>query len=132
MATTYVYAYAEYSTLADAQSAVLVLKNKLDTCPTNWVVVKQVEPSGTDDGWVIPPTVLTDAAINNLDGTKQYSVHSIFSGENLLGLPATKAAEKVSHFRSLYANRMRAHVILEVDESSTREVPTDIDMSGYV
>lgn len=135
----YVYAGIVHDTVEAAQASVLVVKNLLDTEPTNWVVVKAITGNSTD-GWLIPPVKLNDAEINNIDDTKTYMVASIISGENLLGLSSSEATEKVSSYRTEYAIHNSVETIYRSNFDATgqdtdpeyKEIPTDIDMSGYV
>ena len=136
----YVYAGIVHDTVEAAQASVLVVKNLLDTEPTNWVVVKAITGNSTD-GWLIPPVKLNDAEINNIDDTKTYMVASLIGGENLLGVSSSVVTEKVSSYRTEYATYKQVEFIYRVDLDATTEadisaeyekIPTDIDMSGYV
>tara|TARA_R110001606_G_scaffold369214_1_gene525184 strand:- start:3 stop:428 length:426 start_codon:yes stop_codon:yes gene_type:complete len=136
----YLYADIEHDTVEEAQASVLVEKNLLDTAPINWSEVKVVTGNDTDS-WLIPPVKLNDAEINNIDDTKTYMVASLIGGENLLGVSSSVVTEKVSSYRTEYATYKQVEFIYRVDLDATteadisaeyEEIPTDIDMSGYV
>lgn len=135
----YLYADIEHDTVEEAQASVLVEKNLLDTAPINWSEVKVVTGNDTDS-WLIPPVKLNDAEINNIDDTKTYMVASIIGGENLLGLSSSEVTEKVSSYRTEYAIYNCVETIYRSNFDATgqdtdveqEEIPTDIDMSGYV
>tara|TARA_R110002153_G_scaffold198886_1_gene352327 strand:+ start:72 stop:425 length:354 start_codon:yes stop_codon:yes gene_type:complete len=115
----------EYTTQASLDAAVTAQKDRLDTNPTDWVRVKEATGNDTD-GWVLSPTLLTDAEINNLDAAKYYSVSAIATGDNALGLTPSETEAKVLDHRTLYAQHIGANTVYAVD------APTSEDMSGYV
>lgn len=125
MSDIWIYNNNAYNTEAEVNAAVTALKNRLDNNPTDWVVVKEVTSNG-EGGWIVTPTPLTDEEINNLDTTKYYNVNSVPAGDTFIGLTGEEAAVKVVELRSLYANWIRANVIVK------EYAPTNEDMSGYV
>jgi hypothetical protein len=125
MSTKWFYKNKTYETEAEVNQAVLDFKDRLDNSPTDWCIVKELTGS-VEDGWVIPTTGLTDAQINTLDESKNYSIASIISGGNETGLPASQAAEKVAEYRTEYAQYMTANMINKV------YAPENVDMSAYI
>ena len=125
MSIKWLYAMNEYTTQASLDAAVTAQKDRLDNNPTDWVEVKEATGNDTD-GWVLSPTPLTDAEINNLDAAKHYSVSAVASGDNALGLTPSEADAKVRELRNFYAQSIQANTVYAVD------APTNIDMSGYV
>lgn len=125
MSDIWIYNNNAYNTEAEVNAAVTALKNRLDNNPTDWVVVKEVTSNG-EGGWIVIPTPLTDEEINNLDTTKYYNVNSVPAGDTFIGLTGEEAAAKVVELRSLYANWIRANIIVK------EYAPTNEDMSGYV
>ena len=126
MAIKWHYANVAYETEALAEAAVLVMKERLENNPTDWVVVKELS-GNANDGWVVPATTLTDSEINSLDNTKHYSVAAVISGDNDLGLTASEATAKVAEHRTVYADQYRVNTLVKVEEYS----PSNADMSGY-
>jgi|TARA_R110001606_G_C14888120_1_gene592302 hypothetical protein len=125
MSTKWIYTFNEYTSQSDLDAAVLAQKVRLDSNPTDWVEVKKATGNDTD-GWVLSPTLLTDAEINNLDAAKYYSVSAIASGDNALGLTSPEADAKVRELRTAYAQGMQVNTVYVVD------APTSEDMSAYV
>ena len=142
MSVKFVYAGIIFDTLAEAQAQVIVMEGWLENNPTYWIEVKEVSSNGAG-GWAVPPVVLTDSEINNLDDTKMYQVASILAGQNLIGLTSGEVTSKVSEYRLNYAEAMKVTTIFRVDTTAPTEVPprideqyleiqTDIDMSSYL
>lgn len=125
MSESYLYNFESYATLAEANAAVLELKQELDTMPTSWVEVKKLE--GTPEtGFVTPPDELTDDEINNLDPNYYYTVSAIYEGDTHVGVTAEEATNYINSMRAEYATNIGANVITH------RFAPTVADMSGYV
>lgn len=127
MSTKFYYNSKEFLSIEDAEEEVVVVYNKLENNPNEWCTVKEIT-GNADDGWNIPSEKLNDTQILNLDPSKTYSVTSTISGDTHVGLNATDTATKVSEFRTLFAQYVRANEILK------REIitPSSHDMSGYV
>jgi len=125
MSTKWIYTFVDYTSKADLDAAVLAQKVRLDSNPNDWVRVKEATGNDTD-GWVLSPTPLTDAEINNLDAAKHYSVSAIATGDNALGLTPSEADAKVRELRTSHAQSIQANTVYAVD------APTAADMSDYV
>ena len=134
MANKWYYCVTKYTTEALANAAVLVMKERLDNNPTDWVIVKELAGNASE-GWVVPVAALTDNEISNLDSTKYYSVASIIDADNDTGLTAAEVTAKVSEHRTAYANHMMVNSIFKLQDDSTEVqeyAPTNVDMSEYV
>ena len=127
MATKWYYANVEYETEALVEAAVLVMKDRLENNPTDWVVVKELSGNASD-GWVVPAATLTDSEINNLDVTKHYNVSALISGDNDIGLTASEATARITEHRGTYANHYRVNTIVKIQEYS----PPNTDMSDFI
>ncbi len=126
MAIKWHYANVAYETEALAEAAVLVMKERLENNPTDWVVVKELS-GNANDGWVVPGTTLTDSEINNLDDTKHYNVSSVLAGDTDIGLTASEATAKIAEHRTVYSDNYRVNTLVKVEEYS----PSNADMSVY-
>ena len=126
MAIKWHYANVAYETEALAEAAVLVMKERLENNPTDWVVVKELS-GNANDGWVVPATALTDSEINNLDDTKHYNVSSVLAGDTDIGLTASEATAKIAEHRTVYSDSFRVNTLVKIEEYS----PSNADMSGY-
>lgn len=124
MPTFWRYGRENYDTLAEAEAAVLEMKNKLDNCPTNWCGIKRATPDG--NGGYVLSELLTDEEINNLDDSAVYNAWCVLAGDNLLAVDADTVRAKILEWRQPWA------VMMEVDDISHHWEPTNEDMSGYV
>lgn len=125
MSEVWAYNSQVYNSEEDLNAAVVSLKSRLDSNPTDWVIVKESTSDG-NGGWVVSPTPLTDEEILSLDTTKSYNVSSVPAGETHIGLDGASAQNKVWELRRLYANWVRANTVFK------EYAPTETDMSGYV
>lgn len=137
MATVWVYGLVDYDTKAEAEAAVLVMKNKLDNNPTEWCVVTEVTPS--QYGWAVGMDEMTDAEILAIDTEGWYFVHSPSIGTTDTGLNAADTKAKINHYRRLYAQEYEVNTItrsVQDDDTGlvTRypETVTNADMSVYL
>jgi len=141
MTIKYVYNNKNFNTQEEAEAEVLVIKNRLDNYPTDWVIMKQI--SQNEDGtWEVPAVSLDDVEINNLEENGMYQVHCPYNGENLSPLTAAEATAKVNEFRSVYANWLNVTKILKMTKVAATEttaesrdiveITTEEDMSGYI
>lgn len=135
MAVVYFYHDTNYSTEAEAQSAVDDLKVRMQNNPTDWMEAKELSGS-SESGWIIAPSSLTDAEILSPDSTKTYSCYSQYDGENYIGLTSSELTSKVDFLRRRYGNRHRVTKIFKIDDSTdpktVTEIDTTTDMSGYI
>ena len=135
MATRYFYCGAIYLTEAEAQSAAVLQKARLQNNPTDWIVVKEISGS-QESGWQINPNPLTDDQINNIDVSKNYLIASVVEGENIMPATSSEVTAKVLSYRPIYADHIRANIILSdlgvTDLSDGEIIPTDVDMSDYM
>lgn len=134
MALSYLYCSVSYDTEADAQAAVVLKKNELDTSPTHWVSVKTIEGS-EDSGWLINAGALSDAEIGSLDTSKTYCVCSFTNGENFMPMTASEVTSKISELRTIYASANAVDKMYSF-EFNSRDVPIleidlDTNMSEY-
>lgn len=120
MSYTWYYGGQQYESEADADAGVLALRERLESNPTDWVVVKELSGNASD-GWVLSAITLSDSEINNLDDTKNYNVSAVINGDNNLGLSASEATSKISQHRDTYADYLRVNTIVKVQEYSPQE-----------
>lgn len=127
MSTKFYYNNKEFLSIEDAEAEVVVVYNKLENNPTEWCIVKEIT-GNANDGWNIPAETMTDTQILNLNPSKTYSITSTISGDNHVGLNAGDTTTKISEFRTLFAQYIKANEILK------REIitPSSHDMSGYI
>lgn len=128
MAIEYIYANEIYSSLEEAQAAVITKRDRLDTHPTDYATVKRL--GGTlETGWIIPTESLNDSEILALtvesEGT--FGVHSPFDGESTHGLTAEQAIARVAELKRLMGQLLNATQI-----TATETISTNVDMTGYV
>ena len=123
--TYYIYAGTKYNTEAEANAAVVAMKNVLDNTPSVYAQIKLLSGNATD-GWTVPAQALTDAEIAAISGDGFYSAYSEFSGETHLGLTAAEAIAKVQEYKIKYGQYHNANTLHIVT------IPTNVDMSGYV
>lgn len=135
MAVVYFYYNTNHATEAEAQSAVDDLKVRMQNNPTDWMEAKELLGT-SESGWIITPTVLTDAEILSPDSTKTYSCYSQYDGENYIGLTSSELTSKVDFLRRKYGNYKSVTKIFKIDDSTDPETITEIDtttdMSGYI
>ena len=151
MANKLAYTKVLYTSQDEVDAAVVAQKIRLDSFPTDWVIVKEVTGSAVG-GWIVPAGSLSDSEIDNLDATKRYSVAALHNGENCLGLTASEATAKVAEHRTSYARWMKVnsvevvteHVLAMLSDDSgitgegvayevlSEAPPSNVDMSGYV
>ena len=121
----YYYGSTPYTTLAEAQTAADEMLTNLQTKPSVWCIVKRVE-ANPDGSYVIPSETVPDAeALNLPDGV--YSVQSIISGENLIGLTAAEATDAISRLRTEFATSSDVSVITMIKVEAT-----NADFSAYL
>lgn len=128
MAIQYIYANEIYSSLEDAQAAVITKRDELDTTPTNYCTVKRLGGS-LEDGWIIPTESLTDTEILALtaEDTDTYGVVSPFNGQATHGLDAAATIARVAELKRAMGQLIGATQIV-----ATETIETNVDMTGYV
>ena len=156
MTTKYLYRNWVVDTEAEAQAKLSETKTRLDNNPTDWCMVKCVEPVA-DDTFNVIAGELTDEQILNPDNTKTYIFYAKWTGENFFPLTSTELTEKVFEYRRGYVTAENLSVIKSYEDREWTEadleavkppedgsVPTkhvememtDItpneDMSGYI
>lgn len=133
MTISYVYTSERYDTEADAQSAAEALSVRMQNNPTEWMTAKEITGSN-ETGWTFTPTTLTDAELLSPDDGKTYMCYSVIIGNNEFPLTATELAEKRDEYRGYYAEAFFIDCVkMFDDETDTRtDIPTNVDMSGYV
>jgi hypothetical protein len=156
MTTKYLYRNWVVDTEAEAQAKLSETKTRLDNNPTDWCMVKCVEPVA-DDTFSVIAGELTDEQILNPDNTKTYIFYAKWTGENFFPLTSTELTEKVFEYRRGYVTAENLSVIKSYEDREWTEadleavkppedgsVPTkhvememtDItpneDMSGYI
>lgn len=139
MSTKYLYKNTEYTTESAAQSAVVNAKLRLENNPTDWCVVKEIQ-SGPSGSWIVIPTELTDAQINDLDASKSYLIYSIHGSEHCMPLTSTEVEAKVAQYRTEYARWASIDKIIKFEVTdddnlkitNAEEIAPNEDMSGYL
>ena len=136
MSIKYYYANNEYNSESEAQNAVTALSVRLQNNPTNWIRAKVITGSN-ETGWLINPTLLTDAELLTPDVNKTYTCHSKFTGENVIPVSATELAAKCDEYRKPYARYLKADLILKVEDTgngrpTVTPITTTTDMSEYL
>mgnify|MGYP003625593038 CR=1 FL=1 len=114
MTIKYFYGLVLHATRVEAEAAKAAREIRLQSNPSDWMVVKQI--TGSDDaGWTMHPTLLTDAQILNIDVNGNYCTSSPVHGENAMPLTATQLTEKVSEYRQAYKDQNFYNDIVEVE-----------------
>jgi hypothetical protein len=115
MATKFIYRNWVVDTEAEAQAKLSETKTRLDNNPTDWCMVKYVEP--VDDGALtVIAGDLTDEQILNPDNTKTYIFYAKWTGENFFPLTSAELTEKVFEYRRGYVIAENLSVIKSYEE----------------
>lgn len=124
----YYYIGQEFDTLESANAAVLEHKTKLETCPCEFIHVKEITGS-SEAGWKIPSNKLTDEQILAIDPSsdKHYSVASVHHGDSKVGLTAAEAIAEIDRLMRKYGSWAKVDKITVNEETSTQT-----DMSAFV
>jgi len=136
MSIKYIYANNEYSTENEAQDAATALSVRMQNNPTDWITVKEITGSN-ETGWLINPTLLTDAQILNPDSNKSYNCFSNYSGDNMIPVSATELTIKSNEYRKIYGQYFNVNTIYKIENDEVNN-PTVVlitpktDMSSYV
>jgi len=142
MSTKYYYVNSKYNTENEAQDAAKALSVRMQNNPTDWISVKEIT-GNNETGWVIYPTLLTDAEILNPDTSKTYTCFSQYSGENVIPVSATELTIKSSEYRKIYGQFWNVNTIEKFEddvdfEGDGNNVPATVfitpttDMSEYI
>ena len=115
MTTKYLYRNWVVDTEAEAQAKLSETKTRLDNNPTDWCMVKCVEPVA-DDTFSVIAGELTDEQILNPDSTKTYIFYAKWTGENFFPLTSTELTEKVFEYRRGYVIAENLSVIKSYEE----------------
>jgi|TARA_R100000455_G_C6269653_1_gene125300 hypothetical protein len=136
MSIKYYYVNSEYNTENEAQDAATKLSVRMQNNPNDWIKVKEITGSN-ETGWLINPTLLTDAQILNPDTKKTYTCFSKYNGENVIPITATQLISKNNEYRKIYGQFWKVNTIEKVENDGVNE-PTAVvitpttDMSEYV
>ena len=124
----YYYTGREFDTLDAANAAVLEQKTKLETCPCEFIHVKEVTGSA-EAGWVVTPDMLTNEQMLAIDpnSDKYYSVASVHHGDSEVGLTAAETVAEIDRLIRKYGSWMRVDKLTIIEET-----PTSEDMSDFV
>ncbi len=125
MTTKYLYRNWVVDTEAEAQAKLSETKTRLDNNPTDWCMVKCVEPVA-DDTFSVIAGELTDEQILNPDSTKTYIFYAKWTGENFFPLTSTELTEKVFECRRDFAIAENLTVIKSYQEREW----TDADLEA--
>jgi len=124
----YYYIGEEFDTLESANAAVAEHKTKLETCPSEFIRVKEVTGSA-EAGWVMTPDLLNDEQILAIDpdSDKCYYVASIEHGDNKVGLTATETITEINRLLRKYGSWANVDKIVTVEETTAQT-----DMSNFL
>jgi len=127
MSTKWWYGHNEYNTRAEADQAVLDMRDLLDSQPNEYVSVTPVTQAD-NGGWLISDDAYTDSEILNLDTSGYYNVTNHFTGETFVGLAGTDVGAKISEGKRIYAQQYEVTLLREIRDHT----PTNVDMSVYL
>ncbi len=136
MTVKYYYFRSEYNTENEAQNAATALSVRMQNNPTDWIAVKEIT-GNNETGWVINPTLLTDAQILNPDTNKNYTCFCQYTGENVIPVTATELTIKSNEYRKIFGQYWNVNTIEKIEDDGVNE-PTgsliipNTDMSEYV
>lgn len=126
MTIKYFYGLVLHTTRAEAEATKETREIRLQSNPSDWMVVKKI--TGSDaTGWVMHPTLLTDEQILNIDVNGNYCAYSPVLGENVMPLTAVQVTEKVSAYKQAYKNQNFYNDIVEVDDVGASPTPQEIE-----
>lgn len=142
MSIKYSYVCKEYNSEDEAQNAATALSVRMQNNPTDWIMVKEITGS-SETGWLINPTLLTDAEILNPDPNKTYTCFSKYSGENVIPISATELTTKSNEYRKIYGQYWNVNTIVKFEDDvdpkgdsnntpATVFITPNTDMSAYV
>lgn len=124
----YYYIGQEFDTLESVNAAVLEHKTKLETCPCEFIHVKEVTGSA-ETGWTVTPDMLTNEQILAIDpnSDKYYSVASVHYGDSEVGLTAAETVAEIDRLMRKYGSWVQVNTIRIIEETTP-----ETDMSAFV
>lgn len=128
MAKIYRYINDQYDTIEEVNAAAEAEKQRIDTCPCDFVEVKILGGSA-QDGWIISQEKLTNAQVLAMteEDAGFYQVNSIADGDTELGLTAAEAIAEINRLTRKYGKRMQLNKVFVYEE-----LDVEVDMTGYV